>query len=130
MPLPFPSNTNNGGKNGKKRPCILVVRLLMAVCLLCVCGQMAKVSIVGTWKSQKTILGVITETTYMFREDGTGYRKGVLETDFTYELDGDQLRLTFEVLSIKTVEEYASDFEGDVLTLVGENDTIQLERSA
>ena len=102
----------------------------MAACLLCACGQMAKVSIVGTWKSQKTILGVITETTYMFREDGTGNRKGVLETDFTYELDGDQLRLTFEVLSIKTVEEYAYDFEGDVLTLVGENDTIHLERSA
>ena len=54
--------------------------------------------ILGTWKYQSSVLGVVTETTYTFNEDGTGSKTNVLEIKFTYAITEDQLLITTSTL--------------------------------
>ena len=110
----------------RKVLCFVLVFVMVAA--MCGCGAPEK-QIVGTWKSRNSVLGVVTETTYIFRADGTGERTGLLTTAFTYEFSGDKLLLTTSVLLVKNTEEYTFRFEGKKLTLSGSKETITLERA-
>lgn len=112
----------------RKRIMVISACLLVLVCILSACEPVAEFAIIGTWKSQKTVLGVVTETVYVFNEDGTGSRKTVWETEFTYSLTDEKLLITTSTLGIETTEEYTYDFDGKKLMLTGEHDTIYLER--
>ncbi len=84
--------------------------------------------IVGTWKHQSTVLGVVTETTYTFNEDGTGSKTNILEIKFTYAITEEKLIITTSALGIENSEEYSYEFHGDQLVLTGEKDTLTLQK--
>lgn len=94
---------------------------------LCACTA-PETSIVGTWKNQSTILGVVTETVYTFNEDGTGTKSNVLDIGFTYSFSEEKLLITTSTLGIENTEEYDYKFNGSKLVLTGDKDTINLER--
>lgn len=108
----------------KMLACLLVVVIVIG---LCSCAAPEK-SIVGTWKNQTTVLGIVTETTYTFNEDGTGIISNVLDISFTYSCYSEKLLITTSVLGIENTETYSYDFNGDKLLLIGENDIIELVR--
>ncbi len=103
----------------------LVALLLLSLCA-CVPPEKA---IVGTWTNQKTVLGVVTETKYVFNADGTGTRTTILEMGFTYEISGDKLAITTETLGIKNTEEYTFIFEDGKLILTNSLGSLELEKA-
>jgi len=109
----------------KVRSCIALV--LVVACLLCACGVSQR-SLVGTWKYQQTVLGVVTETTYVFNEDGTGTVKNIVDVDFTYTLTDDQLTITTTVLGISGTETYTVSFDGGKLVMANGTETLYLEK--
>ena len=104
--------------------------VLVLVLVAAMCGCSPEKAIVGTWTSKNTVLGVVTETTYVFRADGTGERSGLITTAFTYTIDKDALVLTTSVLGLEHKESYAYRFEGNKLTLTGGDEPIVLEKAA
>ena len=106
---------------------IAVLLLVVMVFTLCACAGPEK-AIVGTWKSQNTILSIVTETTYTFNEDGTGTKSNVLDIKFTYSFEGEELLITTSALGIENTEKYAYEFNGDKLVLTGDKETINLEK--
>ncbi len=111
----------------KKIIAIVLVAVLFVGIMLTSCS--AEKSIIGTWKSQNSIAGIVTETTYVFNEDGTGTRKTVLDIKFTYEFVEDKLNITTETLGVEFVEEYTYDFSSsNTLTLTDEKGTITLNK--
>ena len=104
-----------------------IALVLVLACLLCACGVSQR-SLVGSWKYQQTVLGVVTETTYVFNEDGTGTIKNIVDVNFTYTLTEDQLEITTTVLGISATESYTVRFEGGQLILSNEKDTMRLEK--
>ena len=109
---------------------IFTLCICLIFILLCSCSAVSGIAIVGEWQSDDSILGVEIETTYVFNDDGTGEMTTVLglSQDFTYEFKGDKLNITTEILGIKNTEVYDYTFKGDVLTLEGDNSTIELTK--
>lgn len=70
-------------------------------------------------KNQTTVLGVVTETTYTFNEDGTGTKSNVLDINFAYLFEKEELLITTSTLGIENTEKYSFDFNGDKLVLTG-----------
>lgn len=103
--------------------------VLVLVLVAAMCGCSPEKAIVGTWTSKNTVLGVVTETTYVFRADGTGERSGLITTAFTYTIDEDTLVLTTSVMGLEHKESYAYRFEGKTLTLTGGLEPIVLEKA-
>lgn len=110
-----------------RRIATLVLVLVMMVSL-CACLA-PKAAIVGTWKSQETVLGVVTQTNYTFNEDGTGEKSGVLPVPFTYSFTEDKLNITTSVLGIESTTSYTYQFSYKKLTLTGEKETLVLEKT-
>jgi uncharacterized lipoprotein YehR (DUF1307 family) len=107
---------------------IVAVMLVFVMMLgLCSCASPEK-SIIGTWKHQSTVLGVVTETTYIFNEDGTGEKSSVIDVAFTYSFSDDKLLIKTSTLGIENTEVYSYEFSGDKLVLTGEKDTIDLQK--
>ncbi len=106
-----------------------VIALLTIVMILMVvaCSAPEK-SIVGTWKSQNTFLGVVTETKYVFNEDGTGTKSTVLDVDFTYTIAEDKLTITTVTLGIESKDEYSFQFKDNKLILTNDSETIDLDK--
>lgn len=105
-----------------------VAVMLVLALSLCAC-TLAEKLILGTWKSQTKVLGVVTEVSYTFNDDGTGLRSGALDTSFTYVIEEDRLTITTSVLGIDVDEEYTFQISGSKLVLTGENETLTLERA-
>lgn len=106
---------------------ISIVMLVVVAFMAAACITPEK-SIIGTWKSQKTVLGIVTETVYVFNEDGTGTKSSVLDVDFTYTFTEEKLIITTETLGIKTNEEYSFEFKNNKLILTNDNEVISLDR--
>ena len=106
------------------------VAMLLAVIMLfglVACTSPNK-AIVGTWKSQNTVLGVVTETKYVFNEGGTGTISTFLNVDFTYAFAEDKLIITTVALGIESSDVYSFAFDGDKLTLSNDEETVILEK--
>ena len=103
------------------------ILVVVMVAGLCACAKPEE-SIVGKWKHQNTVLGVVTETIYTFNEDGTGTKTNVIDLGFTYSFADDKLFITTSALGIEYTEEYTYSFGINELVLTGENDTITLEK--
>ena len=96
---------------------VLAICLLLAMAIgLCACGAPEK-KFVGEWVHKDSILGVPTNTTLVFNEDGTGKKTMVLPVEFTYSVEKDKLILTSYPLGVKTTEEYTFSFSHGKLTL-------------
>lgn len=109
------------------RKTLIALLVMVMVVTLCACSAPEK-AVIGTWKSQTTILGVVTETTYTFNEDGTGTMANLVDVDFTYSFTEDKLLITTTTLGIKNTEEYSFEIKSDEMTLIAEEDTVHLER--
>ena len=104
-----------------------VLLFMILVGMMCACSPEKK--LVGTWRYQEKVLGIVnTETTYVFKEDGTGTKTTVLDVDFKYSFFDDKLRITTTVLGIENTEEYTYEIKNDKLTLKNDKETISLER--
>ena len=111
----------------KKKAIILALVLIILVIFLTACASTEK-KIVGTWRSQTTVLGIVTETKYEFKEDGTGSKTTVLEIPFTYSIEGDIITITTTVLELELDEEFTFEINGDTLVLDGILGTTEYER--
>ena len=102
--------------------------VLVAVLALAFCACFPEKQIIGTWKNQETVLGVVVETTYVFNEDGTGTMSvgNVVPVELEYSFKDDKLNITVNTLGIKTTTEYSFDFKGDELTLTNGSNSIKL----
>lgn len=109
------------------RKVITVLLIAAMVLMLCSCAVYEK-AIIGTWKYQTTVLGVVTETTYEFKEDGKGTMTNVLPIEFTYAFVDDELHITTSALGIENTVEYTFEFSGSKLTLKDGDTTLVLEK--
>ncbi len=109
----------------KKR--VFTSLLLVAAIMLCSCQVLGN-TVVGKWSHQENILGVITETIYVFNDDGTGSMKNLVETKFDYAVEEDTLLITTSLLGIKTTTEYTFEFSSGDLLLTQNEKTIVLKR--
>ena len=104
--------------------------LVLALTALAGCGAVKKNLIVGSWSYQQTtILNVVTERTYTFREDGTGSAPvldGITNVDMTYTLSGDQLTINRGELidSLTGAEIYTVKFGVNTMTLTAADGTV------
>ena len=116
----------------KKTICVLSA-LVFITAAFAGCSIKNEDLIVGTWSYQQTtLLNVVTERTYVFREDGTGSAPvldGITNVDMTYTLSGDQLTITKGELldSIAGVEVYTIKFGVNKLTLTSASDGAVIE---
>lgn len=110
-----------------KKTLSILIALAMMLSLLCACSTPEK-EIVGSWKNQKTVLGIVTETLYTFNEDGTGTISGIVSVAFTYSFADEKLTIKTEALGIENTETYSYQFDKDSLILTGESETINLEK--
>ena len=85
-------------------------------------------AIVGTWSHQSSVLGVVTEITYTFNEDGTGTKSNVIDIDFTYSFSDDKLLITTSTLGIENTEEFFYELSANKLVLRGKKDTIEFQK--
>lgn len=107
---------------------VVATLLLMAMALMfCFCAVPEK-SIVGEWTSKVTVLGVVTETTYTFNDDGTGSISNVLDIAFTYAFEDEKLVMTMSILGMESSIEYDYSFKGDTLVLTSEGESVTLEK--
>ena len=102
----------------KKTVCILLALLLCAVSLSS-CGKRPETQILGKWSGEANILGVVTEYSYEFREDGSGVMSTALNLglEMHYTLDDTTLEISTSVLGIGSSHSYHYVFEGETLTL-------------
>lgn len=113
----------------KKTICIALV-LVLALTALAGCGAVKKNLILGTWSYQQTtILNVVTERTYTFREDGTGSAPvldGITNVEMTYTLAGDQLTINRGELidTLTGAEVYTVKFGVNTMTLTAADGTV------
>lgn len=107
----------------------IIALLLLVVLVLSACTPQKL--IVGTWKSQETVLGVVTETSYTFNEDGTGTMTSVLgvEVAITYTIDEDLLTVKTDVLGVESTESYTYEFSGDQLILTNNDGSMTLTKA-
>ena len=92
------------------------------------CAPKPEKMILGSWKSQGSVLGVSTETTYEFFENGTGTKSSLVEVSFKYEFAGDKLLITTTLLGIEDIDAYSYEFDGDRLILTGMDENLILEK--
>lgn len=104
----------------------VVLILVIAVTVFASC-QSPEESIVGTWTYNETVLGIVTERTYVFNADHTGTAPG--------EITGDLIPLEMrwsiyeQQLSIEkplgsNPHTYTFDVSGDTLTLTKADGTV------
>lgn len=108
---------------------ILSIALILVVLVTAfsACGTPVEERIAGKWTYQETILGIVTEKTFVFNADGTGTAPG--------ELTGDLIPLEMKwsisenILTVdKTISKepvsYKFVLNGDTLTLTKEDGTV------
>ena len=111
---------------------IISVTIALVLVLACFagCSKVKENLIVGSWSYQQTtILNVVTERTYTFREDGTGSAPvldGITNVDMTYTLSGDQLTINRGELidSLAGAEIYTVKFGVNTMTLTSADGTV------
>ncbi len=105
---------------------VLVFAMMLA---LCSCALMPEKAVVGSWRCNTTILGVVTETVYTFYEDGTGIRSNAVNVDFTYSFNEDKLTITASAFGFENTEVYTYEFSGTkTLVLTGDENILTLEK--
>lgn len=115
----------------KKVLCLSLV-LLVLVTAFAACTPVEE-QILGKWTYNETILGVVTERTYVFNADGTGTAPGELTGDLIplemkWSIYEDQL--TIEKSISKDPISYKFTIKGDTLTLTkADGSTITMTRA-
>ena len=105
-----------------------VAMILIAAVVIGLAACSAEQKILGTWKNQTSALGVVVETTYTFREDGTGTLSTFLVSglEFTYSISGEELIISTGILGMESQTKYQISFRGDELTMTSEGEALTL----
>ena len=102
---------------------ILSVMLVIVVlaCTFCACDrEPIEEKIAGKWTYNETVLGIVTERTYIFNADGTGTAPGELTGDLipiSMKWSVYEGNITIERATSKDPIIYAYELKGDTLTL-------------
>ncbi len=109
--------------------------LLFAVILVCTfafAACSAEDKIIGTWTSQQTTLGVVTESSVVFNEDGTGSVSGLLGLtgNMTYAINENVLTVTYNIFGVESTKTYTFEIKGDTLNLTEGTTTVTYTRAA
>ncbi len=108
---------------------VLSVALILVVIVsaFAACGVPVEEKIVGKWTYNETILGIVTEKTFVFNADGTGTAPG----DLTGDLIPLEMKwtITEDILTVdknvsKEPVSYKFVLKGDTLTLTKADGTI------
>ena len=115
----------------KAKISMLLVAVIL-VCTLAFAACSAQDKIIGTGTSQQTTLGVVTESSIVFHEDGTGSVSGLLGItgNMTYVINDDVLTVTFNVFGVETTKNYTFAIKGDTLSLTEDATTVTYTRAA
>ncbi len=106
--------------------------LTVLVCAFAACGTPVEEKIAGKWTYNETVLGIVTERTYVFNADGTGTAPGeltgdLIPLDMKWSIFEDQL--TIEKSISKDPLSYKFELKGDTLTLTkADGTTITMTR--
>ena len=108
---------------------IISVALVLIVVLgaFAACGTPIEEKLAGKWTYQETILGIVTERTYVLNADGTGTAPGeiigdLLPLDMKWYVNDDTL--TIEKTYSGEPVAYTFSLKGDVLTLTKADGTV------
>ena len=110
-----------------KKVLSIALVLTVLVCAFSACGTPIEEKIAGKWTYNETILGIVTERTYVFNADGTGTAPGELTGDLVplemkWSIYEDQL--TIEKSISKDPISYKFALKGDTLTLTKADGTV------
>lgn len=120
-----------------KKAKALLALLTVSVLLFSACTALLPKMIVGEWTKTNTVLGVVTETKYVFNEDGTGTMPAVLGFDIpmTYTIEEDVLEIKIttpelveEMVEGISTQKYTIQINGDKLILKDGDKTVELTR--
>lgn len=113
----------------KAKISMLLVAVIL-VCTLAFAACSAQDKIVGTWTSQQTTLGVVTESSIVFNEDGSGSVTGLLGLtgNMTYVINENIITVTYNILGVETTKNYSFAVKGDTLTLTEDATTVTYTR--
>ncbi len=110
---------------------VLAVLLVVCTFAFAACSSVEE-QIVGTWKSQQTTLGVVTESSITFNADGTGSASGLLGItgNMNYVITEDYITLTYNVFGVESSATYQFVIDGDTLNLTKDATTVTYTRAA
>ena len=111
-----------------KKGIAVISALLLVLVMLASCGGNSASKLVGSWKGEITALGITTEYTYTFNEDGTGTKASELVsgvgTSFTYTIGEDgNLTISSSILGVTSTDTYSFTVKDGVLTLTDTSDS-------
>ena len=114
----------------KAKISVILVAVIL-VCTLAFAACSAQDKIVGTWTSQQTTLGIVTESTMTFNEDGTGIASGILGLtgNMMYVINENILTVTYDIFGVATTKNYSFTIKGDTLTIVDGDSTVIFTRA-
>ncbi len=112
----------------------LISVILICICILSftACQALSEKMIVGTWKTQTDILGIVTESEYIFNEDGTGTMSTVLGIGIAmkYTVGDDSITIVTDTPALQKTFVYTYEFDADTLILTDDKgDSITLTKS-
>ncbi|MBE6813055.1 MAG: hypothetical protein E7523_09255 [Ruminococcaceae bacterium] len=115
----------------KTKISVLLVAVIL-VCTLAFAACSAEEKIIGTWTSQQTTLGVVTESSIVFNEDGTGSVSGLLGLtgNMTYVINENIMTVTYNIFGVESTKNYTFEIKGDTLTLTEDATTVTYTRAA
>ncbi len=105
----------------------LALVLAVVITALAACGTPVEEKLAGKWTYNETILGLVTERTYVFNADGTGTAPGELTGDLIpleMKWSVNESTLTIEKTYSKEPVSYTFTIKGDVLTLTKADGTV------
>ena len=102
----------------RKLLCFLIAPILLISLGGCF-GTYNEKLVVGTWIAKKNTIGLISETEYIFNEDGTGSMSTILDIKvaITYKIDEENLTIVTDTPTLKKTYVYTYDFVDDTLIL-------------
>ena len=110
-----------------KKALSVALILVVLVTALASCGVPVSEKLVGKWTYNETILGIVTEKTFVFNADGTGTAPGdimgdLLPLEMKWTVTEDILTVTKDVSNDPV--SYKFVLKGDTLTLTKADGTI------
>ena len=110
-----------------KKVISLALVLVVVMCAFASCGTPVEEKLAGKWTYNETILGIVTERTYVFNADGTGTAPGelvgdLLPLDMKWAVN--DKTLTIEKTYSGEAVAYTFALKGDVLTLTKTDGTV------
>ena len=110
-----------------KKVLSLALVLTLVVCAFAACGTPVEEKLAGKWTYNETVLGIVTERTYVFNADGTGTAPGELTGDLLpleMKWSVSEDTLTIEKTYSDQPTAYTFVLKGDVLTLTKADGTV------